>query len=186
MKRALLILCILFLGLTGAVAQRAPGRATLISGNPFGPLYGLYAVTIERIVEPDLGVVVAPIYYNVRYSAYRSLLDNGTRAWHAGALAGINSYPGGRAPRGFYWGAYFRAGYMELEDVNGDAGGVFVAPSAALGFRILIGRLAITPRLRIGYALPLFDYDSFERIDNILFAPTDLQADFGIGLAIVL
>jgi hypothetical protein len=63
---------------------------------------------------------------------------------------------------------------------------VFVAPSAAAGFRILLGRLAITPRLRIGYALPLFEYDSVERIENILFAPTNLQVDFGIGLSIVL
>ncbi len=186
MKKALLIVGVLFLGLASVTAQHRSERVTLLSGNPFGPLYGLYAVTIERIVEPDLGVVVAPIYYNVRYSAYRSLLADGTRAWHAGALAGINSYPGGRAPRGFFWGAFFRAGYMELEDVNGDAGGVFIAPSAAAGFRILVGRLAITPRLRIGYALPLFDHDSIERIENILFAPTDLQADFGIGLAIVL
>ncbi len=182
MRRKAIVIVLLFACSSIAVAQPR-GRDTLISLNPFGPLYGLYAVTVEQRVASDLTAVIAPAYYNLHYSAFRTAAPDGYRAWHAGARIGVNYYPGMRAPAGFFAGGHLRAGYLSLRDGQGSAEGIFVSPSLVMGFRVFAGRIGIAPRLRLGYAVPFFDYSGIDAGNQMLYGPTALEWDLGVGLA---
>ena len=72
----------------------------MVSANILGPFLGLYTVTLERVVAPDLGIVIAPIYFNIRYSQFRPLVDSHVVAWYAGLRAGVHCYPNNTAPGG--------------------------------------------------------------------------------------
>ena len=72
---------------------------------------------------------------------------------------------------------------MQLSDGVLAASGVFIAPAVMIGYRFCIGQLGIAPRMRFGYALPLFEHESIIVGDELLHAPTSFNWEFAIGLS---
>ncbi len=58
-----------------------------------------------------------------------------------------------------------------------------MSPSLVMGFRVFAGRIGIAPRLRLGYVVPFFDYRGIDVGNQMLYGPTALKWDFGVGLA---
>lgn len=181
-KKLVALILVMFIAFSAWGFSPKPGR-NVISANILGPFLGLYAVTLERVVAPDLGIVVAPIYFNLRYSLFRPLVDPQVVAWYGGLRAGVHYYPNDTAPGGVVFGLYMQAGMMQLSDGTLTASGGFLAPAAMIGYRFFIGQLGIAPRVRFGYALPLFEHESIVVGDELLYAPTSFNWEFAIGLS---
>ena len=185
MRRVVLVAVVVLSLSAPAFAREESSGRTLVAANIAGPFFGLYAFTIERIIAPDLGVVVAPVYYNLRYSMFRPLAPLAVVAWYTGLRGGIHYYPGHSAPGGLFAGVYLQAGMMLLSDGVRTGSGAFAVPAWTIGYRFFMGRFGIAPRIRIGCALPFFEHDDVVIGNELLYAPTSLNWDFAMGISFV-
>lgn len=161
---------------------------SLVQVYPLGPLVGLYTASFEQVLSDQLSLVLLPAYHNPQLALLRDLADElyGVKgldheeydAWRLSFDAGLNWFPGGRAPKGFFLGGALAVGYLTVSDQRKSPAetdsSVVAGASLHLGYRWIWDMVSIAPRASLGY---LFGFDQFE--DSI--TEKKLQ-DYGRGI----
>ena len=169
---------------------------SLVQVYPLGPLVGLYTASFEQVLSDQLSLVLLPAYHNPQLALLRDLADElyGVKgldhqdydAWRLSFDAGLNWFPGGRAPKGFFLGGALAVGYLTVSDERKSQtdSSVVAGASLHLGYRWIWDTVSIAPRASLGY---LFGFDQFEdSIDEKKLQDygRGLDWDLGVELAI--
>ena len=209
MKRLLRFRFVPLIALLGALvavpgmAQTAEDKTTVIGLNVLGPVIGLYSGSFEQAIDNDLSIFVIPTYFNAQagiFDALASFADiqpEDYDIWFISVAAGVNYFVNGAAPTGVFAGAWLQPGYgyarfagsAALDPDSGEtfAGStVTLSAGAHVGYRLIWGPVAITPRVGISYQLALDEVSGFDTrmrslADNV---NTGLRFPWGIDLGI--
>ena len=208
MKRLLRFRFVPLIALLGALvavpgmAQTAEDKATVVGLNLLGPVVGLYSGSFEQAIDNDLSIFVIPTYFNAKagiFDALASFADiqpEDYDIWFISVAAGVNYFVNGAAPTGVFAGAWLQPGYgyarFEGSALDPDFDETFedstvtLSAGAHVGYRLIWGPVAITPRVGISYQLALDEVSGFHPnmrslADNV---NTGLRFPWGIDLGI--
>ena len=208
MKRLLRFRFVPLIALLGALvavpgmAQTAEDKTTVVGLNLLGPVVGLYSASFEQAIDNDLSIFVIPSYFNAKagiFDALASFADirpEDYDIWFISVAAGVNYFVNGAAPTGVFAGAWLQPGYgyarFEGSALNPDFDETFkgstvtLSAGAHVGYRLIWGPVAITPRVGISYQLALDEVSRFHPnmrslADNV---NTGLRFPWGIDLGI--
>lgn len=192
-RLAVLVVFVVALGAAPVVAEAqydslVRQHNSLVQVYPLGPLVGLYTASFEQVLDDQLSLVLLPAYHNPQFALFRDLADElyGVKglnhddydAWRLSFDAGLNWFPEGGAPKGFFLGGALAVGYLTVSDQRESPAetdsSVLLGASLHLGYRWILDMVSIAPRASLGY---LFGLDQFE--DSI--GEKKLQ-DYGRGL----
>ena len=185
------------------MAQTAEDKTTVVGLNLLGPVVGLYSGSFEQAIDDDLSIFVIPTYFNAKagiFDALASFVDirrEDYDIWFISVAAGVNYFLNGAAPTGVFAGAWLQPGYgyARFEGsaaLDRDSGETFegstvtLSAGAHVGYRLIWGLVAITPRVGISYQLALDEVSGFDTrmrslADNV---NTGLRFPWGIDLGI--
>ena len=142
-----------------------PAAAGLVGLNLIGPVFGVYSGSLELSLDDEWSVFVVPTYFNVKASLIGVLIESAGvdrddyNLWSLSGAVGLNYFLADPAPLGFFVGAWVEPGYLqgrfehsavaESEPVTVDT--IVVGAGAHVGYRVLLGPVAITPRVGAAY-----------------------------------
>ena len=209
MKRLLRFRFVPLIALLGALvavpgmAQTAEDKATVVGLNLLGPVVGLYSGSFEQAIDNDLSIFVIPTYFNAKAGIFDALVSfadiqpEDYDIWFISVAAGLNYFVNGAAPTGVFAGAWLQPGYGYARfkgsaALDPDSGETFadstvtLSAGAHVGYRLIWGPVAITPRVGISYQLALDEVSGFDTrmrslADNV---NTGLRFPWGIDLGI--
>ena len=184
------------------MAQTAEDKTTVVGLNLLGPVVGLYSGSFEQAIDDDLSIFVIPTYFNAKAGIFDALASVAAikredyDIWFISVAAGVNYFLNGAAPTGVFAGAWLQPGYgyarfagsaldRDLgETLEGST--VILSAGAHVGYRLIWGPVAITPRVGISYQLALDEVSGFDTrmrslADNV---NTGLRFPWGIDLGI--
>ena len=179
------------------IAAAAPAFAqeekSLIQVYPLGPLVGLYTVSFEQVIGDSLGLAWRPSYHNPQWALLRNIADNiygveglkhnDYNAWRLGLTMSVNYFIGERAPKGFFMGGGATVGYLtvadERENPDVTESTFLLGGSVHLGYRWLLGSIAIAPRASLG---GLFGLDDFDALDDQRLQEYGRGLDWELGV----
>ena len=184
------------------MTQTAEDKTTVVGLNLLGPVVGLYSGSFEQAIDNDLSIFVIPTYFNAKagiFDALASFADIQPEhydIWFISVAAGVNYFVNGAAPTGVFAGAWLQPGYgyarfagsaldRDLgETLEGST--VILSAGAHVGYRLIWGPVAITPRVGISYQLALDEVSGFDTRMRSLVANvnTGLRFPWGIDLGI--
>lgn len=184
-------------------AQTAEDKTTVIGLNLLGPMVGLYSGSFEQVLDDDLSIFVIPAYYNVKFGIFQALPENSTNiksddydVWSVSIAAGANYYVNGVSPTGVFAGAWLSPGYASarfersaLRNTTGEkqeSWTVLLGAGAHVGYRVIWGPVALTPRVGVSYQLALSPFTGFNtKMDNVVAnVNSGLRFPWSIELAI--
>jgi hypothetical protein len=184
------------------MAQTAEDKTTVVGINLLGPVVGLYGGSFEQAIDNDLSIFVIPTYFNAKAGIFDALASVAAieredyDIWFISVAAGVNYFLNGAAPTGVFAGAWLQPGYgyarFEGSALDHDLGEtlegstVILSAGAHVGYRLIWGPVAITPRVGISYQLSLNEVSGFDTrmrslADNV---NTGLRFPWGIDLGI--
>ncbi len=184
------------------MAQTAEDKTTVVGLNLLGPVVGLYSGSFEQAIDNDLSIFVIPSYFNAKAGIFDALASVAAikredyDIWFISVAAGVNYFVNGTAPVGVFAGAWLQPGYgsfrfksTALENRDGEPvvdSTVILSVGAHVGYRLIWGPVAITPRVGISYQLALDEVSGFDTrmrslVDNV---NTGLRFPWGIDLGI--
>lgn len=208
MNRSYRLRCAPLIGALGMLvaasgfAQTAEDKTTVIGLNLLGPMVGLYSGSFEQVLDDDLSIFVLPAYYNVKAAIFGALPAKSAikpddyDVWSVSIAAGANYYVNGVSPTGVFAGAWLSPGYAyarfdraALKDPTGekrDSGTVLLGAGAHVGYRVIWGPVALTPRVGVSYQLAFTPFDGFHKdMSNIVAnVNSGLRFPWSIELAI--
>ena len=182
--------------------QTAEDKTTVVGLNLLGPVVGLYSGSFEQAIDNDLSIFVIPTYFNAKagiFDALASFADirpEDYDIWFISVAAGVNYFVNGAAPTGVFAGAWLQPGYgyarFEGSALERDLGEtlegstVILSAGAHVGYRLIWGPVAITPRVGISYQLSLDEVSGFNTQMRSLVANvnTGLRFTWGVDLGI--
>ena len=184
------------------MAQTAEDKTTVVGLNLLGPVVGLYSGSFEQAIDDDLSIFVIPTYFNAKAGIFDALASVAAikredyDIWFISVAAGVNYFLNGAAPTGVFAGAWLQPGYgyarfagsaldRDLgETLEGST--VILSAGAHVGYRLIWGPVAITPRVGISYQLSLDEVSGFDTRMRSLVANvnTGLRFPWGIDLGI--
>ena len=184
------------------MAQTAEDKTTVVGLNLLGPVVGLYSGSFEQAIDNDLSIFVIPTYFNAKagiFDALASFADiqpEDYDIWFISVAAGVNYFVNGAAPTGVFAGAWLQPGYgyarfegsaldPDFDERFADST-VTLSAGAHVGYRLIWGPVAITPRVGISYQLSLNEVSRFDTrmrslADNVR---SGLRFPWGIDLGI--
>ena len=151
---------------TATTPPGQPAATGLIGLNLLGPIVGIYSGSLELSLDDRWSVFVVPTYFNVKASLIGALIESGGvdpddyDLWSLSGMIGANFFLTDPAPTGLFVGAWVDPGYIHgrFEDAAvAEAGGTLTVDSIVLGggahvgYRVLLGPVAITPRIGAAY-----------------------------------
>ena len=184
------------------MAQTAEDKTTVVGLNLLGPVVGLYSGSFEQAIDNDLSIFVIPTYFNAKAGIFDALASvvaikrEDYDIWFISVAAGVNYFVNGAAPTGVFAGAWLQPGYgyarFEGSALERDLGEtlegstVILSAGAHVGYRLIWGPVAITPRVGISYQLSLDEVSGFNTQMRSLVANvnTGLRFPWGIDLGI--
>lgn len=169
--RVVMVACMLAVATSGVAQTRAADQGPATTGvfglNLFGPVVGIYSGSLEFTLHEDWSMFLVPTYFNAKGSLLGALFqisgidEDDYELWSITGALGANYFLTDRAPLGLFVGGSVEPGYLyarfegsALDDDDGPplvldtfkiAGGVHV------GYRVLWGPVAITPRAGLAY-----------------------------------
>ena len=169
--RVVMVACMLAVATSGAAQTRAADQGPATTGvfglNLFGPVVGIYSGSLEFALHENWSMFLVPTYFNAKGSLLGALFqiagidEDDYELWSITGALGANYFLTDRAPLGLFVGGSVEPGYLyaRFEDSALDdddapplvldtfkiAGGVHV------GYRVLWGPVAITPRAGLSY-----------------------------------
>ena len=200
--RIAFVLTVVGLAATPAFGQTTEDQTTVVGLNLLGPVVGLYSGSFEQAIDDDLSVFVIPTYFNAKagvFDALASLADiqpDDYDLWYLAVAAGVNYFINGAAPSGVFAGAWLQPGYgrarfeasalAEDSEETFDGSTVTLTAGAHVGYRLIWGPVAITPRVGISYQLALSPVSGFDTrmrnlVDNV---NTGLRFPWGVDVGI--
>ncbi|MDE0449066.1 MAG: hypothetical protein OXH96_20560 [Spirochaetaceae bacterium] len=188
---------------TQAVAAEGPSAIGVFGLNLFGPLVGIYSGSLEVALDEDWSLFVVPTYFNAKGSLLGALFEiagvepEDYELWSISGALGANYFLTDRAPVGLFVGGSVEPGYLyatfkdsALEDEDAEnlevntfkiGGGVHV------GYRVLLGPVAITPRAGLAYHYLNTDADGIsgdlERTASAAFSGFSFGWGLDLGIA---
>ena len=182
--------------------QTAEDRTTVVGLNLLGPVVGLYSGSFEQAIDDELSIFVIPTYFNAKAGIFDALASVGGieredyDIWFLAVAAGVNYFLDGTAPAGVFAGGWLQPGYGyarfegsalgvgEREPLEG--GTVTLTAGVHVGYRLIWGPVAITPRVGISYQFALDPVSGFDPqirtlADNV---GTGLQFPWGVDIGI--
>ncbi|MDE0228130.1 MAG: hypothetical protein OXJ62_04660 [Spirochaetaceae bacterium] len=188
---------------TQAVVAEGPSATGVFGLNLFGPLVGIYSGSLEVALDEDWSLFVVPTYFNAKGSLLGALFEiagvepEDYELWSISGALGANYFLTDRAPVGLFVGGSVEPGYLyatfkdsALEDEDADnlevntfkiGGGVHV------GYRVLLGPVAITPRAGLAYHYLDTDADGIsgdlERTASAAFSGFSFGWGLDLGIA---
>ena len=205
--RLLVAACMLTVATAGfaqtSAAEEGPSATTVVGLNLFGPLVGIYSGTLEFALHEDWSVVVVPTYFNVKGGVLGALFGSADvpeedyELWSISGALGANYFLTERAPAGLFVGGSVEPGYLfasfkgeavdpeHVEDTV-DVDTFKIGGAVHVGYRALLGAVAITPRAGLAYHY-LFDEadgisDKLDRAASSAF--TGFSFGWGLDLGI--
>jgi hypothetical protein len=184
------------------MAQTAEDKTTVVGLNLLGPVVGLYSGSFEQAIDDDLSIFVIPTYFNAKAGIFDALASVAAikredyDIWFISVAAGVNYFVNGAAPTGVFAGAWLQPGYgyarFEGSALDHDLGEtlegstVILSAGAHVGYRLIWGPVAITPRVGISYQLSLDEVSGFDTQMRSLVANvnTGLRFPWGIEVGI--
>ena len=142
-----------------------PAKAGLIGLNLIGPIFGIYSGSLELSLDDEWSVFVVPTYFNVKASLIGALIESAGvdrddyDLWSLSGAIGVNYFLTDPAPIGLFVGAWVDPGYLHGR-FEGDAvadgepltvDSFVVGAGAHVGYRVLLGPVALTPRVGAAY-----------------------------------
>lgn len=207
-SRLLVAACMLTVATAGlaqtqAVAAEGPSATGVFGLNLFGPLVGIYSGSLEVALDEDWSLFVVPTYFNAKGSLLGALFEiagvepEDYELWSISGALGANYFLTDRAPVGLFVGGSVEPGYLyatfkdsALEDEDAEnlevntfkiGGGVHV------GYRVLLGPVAITPRAGLAYHYLNTDADGIsgdlERTASAAFSGFSFGWGLDLGIA---
>ena len=185
---------------TATTLPGQPAATGLIGINLLGPLFGVYSGSLELSLDDRWSVFLVPTYFNVKASLFGTLIESaGVDAddydlWGLSGMIGVNYFMTHPAPTGLFVGAWADPGYLQgrfedsavagLETLNVDS--IMLGGGVHVGYRVLLGPLAITPRIGAAYRHVFADAGgvSEELKTTVSVAFSDFFFPWGIDLAI--
>lgn len=171
------------IGLLGAlaaapgVAQMAEDKTTVIGVDLLNPLVGRYSASFEQVLDGDISLFAIPTYYNVKGAIFGAvpekamIEDTDYDVWSVTVAAGANYYVNGVAPTGVFAGAWLAPGYAyaRFEDTavkdgspdNTGTGTVLIGAGAHVGYRVIWGPVALTPRVGVSYQIAFTSFEGY-------------------------
>jgi hypothetical protein len=187
---------------TPGFGQTAEDKTTVVGLNLLGPVVGLYSGSFEQAIDDDLSIFVIPTYFNAKAGIFDALASVAAikredyDIWFISVAAGVNYFVNGAAPTGVFAGAWLQPGYgyarFEGSALDHDLGEtlegstVILSAGAHVGYRLIWGPVAITPRVGISYQLSLDEVSGFDTQMRSLVANvnTGLRFPWGIEVGI--
>ena len=142
-----------------------PAKAGLIGLNLIGPIFGVYSGSLELSLDDEWSVFVVPTYFNVKASLIGALIESAGvdrddyDLWSISGAIGVNYFLTDPAPIGLFVGAWVDPGYLQGrfegsavadgEPLTVDS--FVVGAGAHVGYRVLLGPVALTPRVGAAY-----------------------------------
>ena len=183
-------------------AQTAEDKTTVIGLNLLGPMVGLYSGSFEQVLDDDLSIFVIPAYYNAKFGIFNPLPPASTGivrddydVWSVSIAAGANYYVNGVSPTGVFAGAWLSPGYASArfegtasKGAKRDSGTVLIGAGAHVGYRVIWGPVALTPRVGVSYQLAFTPFEGFvTKMNNVVAnVNSGLRFPWSIELAIAL
>ena len=188
---------------TQAGAQEGPVTTGIFGLNLFGPIVGIYSGSLELALHEDWSMFVVPTYFNAKGSLIGALIEitgvekDDYELWSITGALGANYFLTERAPLGLFVGGSVEPGYLYAEfkdsaladedaaDLQVDTfkigGGVHV------GYRVLWGPVAITPRAGLAYHYLLTEAEGLdpdlERTSSAAFSGFSFGWGLDLGIA---
>ncbi len=174
------------IGLLGALlaapsfAQAPEDKTTIIGLDLLSPLVGRYSGSFEQVLDDDISLFAIPSYYNPKAGIFDPLA--GTTAitktdfdvWSVAVAAGANYFINGVAPTGVFAGAWLSPGYAfarfegtALEKKDGskeESGTVLLGAGAHVGYRVIWGPVALTPRVGVSYQIAFSPFTGYRKL----------------------
>jgi hypothetical protein len=168
-------LAVLLTGVSPAFAQ-TDERDTLIGVDLGGPLFGIYSGAFQQLLQNDLSIFVRGVYFDPQWSVvYRDLVPETWTYWSADVEIGANYYPQDSAPAGFFAGVGVAPGYLFLRDsIDEEVTGFQIGVVTQIGYQVLLGPIALAPRLGMGHQWVFVELD-------LLDDDADIQNENGIA-----
>ncbi len=182
--------------------QTAEDRTTVVGLNLLGPVVGLYSGSFEQAIDDELSIFVIPSYFNAKAGIFDALASVGGieredyDIWFLAVAAGVNYFLDGTAPAGVFAGGWLQPGYGHArfegsalgvgEHERLEGGTVTLTAGAHVGYRLIWGPVAVTPRVGISYQFALDPVSGFDPqirtlADNV---GTGLQFPWGVDIGI--
>ena len=207
--RIAFVLTVVGLAATPAFGQTTEDQTTVVGLNVLGPVTGIYSASFEQAIDDDLSIFVRPSYFNPTIGIFdalaRSLRDAAEAElhqarrldlWVLSVAAGANYFLDGLSPTGVFAGAWLQPGYgsssfKETALPKGDrkpveVSTVILGAGAHVGYRLVWGPVAVTPRVGISYQLALSEVSGFDsKMKNLVDSVnTGLRFPLGIDIGI--
>ena len=186
---------------TATTPPGQPAVTGLIGLNLLGPIVGIYSGSLELSLDDRWSLFVVPTYFNVKASLISALIESaGVDAddydlWSLSGMIGANFFLTDPAPTGLFVGAWVDPGYLHgrfegaaLEEA-GDTltvDSIVLGGGAHIGYRVLLGPVAITPRIGAAYRHVFTEAEgvSEDLKTTVSAAFSDFTFPWGIDLAI--
>ncbi len=204
------------LTLVGLVAapglgQTAEDKSAVVGLNVLGPVTGTYSASFEQAIDDDLSIFVRPVYFNPKIGIFDALASHHCLTppkagcidredwdlWVLSVAAGANYFLDSLSPMGVFAGAWLQPGYgwSSFKGTALDPTGegkhvevptVILGAGAHVGYRLIWGPVAVTPRVGISYQFALGEVSGFDpRMKNLVDSVnTGLRFPWGIDVGI--
>lgn len=159
-------------------AQMAEDKTTVIGVDLLNPFVGRFSASFEQVLDGDLTLFAIPTYYNVKAAIFSGLpaaseiKPDHFHVWSVTVAAGANYYVNGVAPTGVFVGAWLAPGYGYARYVESavkveggksieGTGTVLIGAGAHVGYRVIWGPVALTPRIGVSYQIAFASFDGY-------------------------
>ena len=209
--RLAFVLTLVGLVVAPAFGQTTEDQTTVVGLNVLGPVTGIYSASFEQAIDDDLSIFVRPSYFNPTIGIFDALANDHCATplkpncikrddwnlWVLSVAAGANYFLDGLSPTGVFAGAWLQPGYGSSSfketalDPKGDrkpveVSTVILGAGAHVGYRLVWGPVAVTPRVGISYQLALSEVSGFDsKMKNLVDSvKTGLRFPLGIDIGI--
>jgi len=185
---------------TATALPGQPAATGLIGLNLLGPIVGIYSGSLELSLDDRWSVFVVPTYFNVKASLLGALIESGGvdpedyDLWSLSGMIGMNFFLTDPAPTGLFVGAWVDPGYIHGRFEDSAVAGadpltvdsIVLGGGAHVGYRVLLGPVAITPRIGAAYRHVFTEAEgvSEDLKTTVSAAFSDFHFPWGIDLAI--
>jgi hypothetical protein len=210
-NRIAFVLTVAGLAATPAFGQTTEDQTTVVGLNLLGPVVGLYSGSFEQAIDDDLSIFVRPVYFNPKIGVFDALASHHCSPqrkedcieredwdlWVLSVAAGANYFLDSLSPTGVFAGAWLQPGYgwSSFKGTALDPTGerkqvevptVILGAGAHVGYRLIWGPVAVTPRVGISYQLALSPVAGFHTVMKNLVdsVNTGLRFPWGIDIGI--
>ena len=170
--RVVVAVCMIAVATSGIAQTQAADEGPATTGvfglNLFGPIVGIYSGSLELALHEDWSMFVVPTYFNAKGSLLGALFEikgvkeDDYELWSISGALGANYFLTDRAPVGLFVGGSVEPGYLYASFDNTaladrGRGGIGswdtfkIGGGVHVGYRVLWGPVAITPRAGLAY-----------------------------------